>query len=254
MDIKPNNIYNVDCYKAIKELPDKSIDCIYVDIPYLYDKVSFTSGGVSSSAISKRKNNNKIEIKDISNGIDYSIFDEFIRISKHLNLFIWCSRLQLPEIMQYFIVERDYSWDLLTWCKTNPIPSNGVWLSDIEYCLYFRERGFNVQADNYQYKSKWYISGINQKDKAEFEHPTIKPVELVKRHLENVTQPNDVVLDCFLGSGTTAVAAKELGRQYIGFEIDETYFQIASDRLRGISQQDRKRMAAGQQTLFDLLD
>ena len=45
MDIKPNNIYNVDCYKAIKELPNKSIDCIYVDIPYLYDKVSFTSGG-----------------------------------------------------------------------------------------------------------------------------------------------------------------------------------------------------------------
>ena len=156
--------------------------------------------------------------------------------------------------MQYFIVERDYSWDLLTWCKTNPIPSNDVWLSDIEYCLYFRERGFNVKADNYQYKSKWYISGINQKDKAEFEHPTIKPIELVKRHLENVTQPNDVVLDCFLGSGTTAVAAKELGRQYIGFEIDEKYFQIASDRLRGISQTDRKRMAAGQQTLFDLLD
>jgi DNA modification methylase len=64
---------------------------------------------------------------------------------------------------------------------------------------------------------------------------TIKPLELVKRHLLHTTQENDIVADFFLGSGTTCVAAKELKRRYIGFEIDKQYFKIAKDRLNGIN-------------------
>ena len=209
--------------------------------------------GGGNSPISKRKMQNKLEISDISNGIDYSIFDEFVRVSKGLNLFIWCSRLQLHEIMNYFIVQNDYLWDLLVWNKTNPIPSNSTWLSDVEYCLYFREKGFCVGADDYEYKSKWFVSSINQKDKAEYDHPTIKPLELVKRHLQNVTKEGDIVLDCFMGSGTTAVACKELGRNYIGFEINPEYYQIAVDRVNGISARDRERKEQGQLDLFDFL-
>ena len=155
--------------------------------------------------------------------------------------------------MNYFIVQNDYLWDLLVWNKTNPIPSNSTWLSDVEYCLYFRERGLDVGADDYQYKSKWFVSGINQKDKAEYDHPTIKPLELVKRHLENTTKEGDVVLDCFIGSGTTAVACKELGRNYIGFEINPEYYKIAVDRVNGISARDRDLEKQGVQTIFDFL-
>ena len=75
----------------------------------------------------------------------------------------------------------------------------------------------------------------------------------MKRHLKHATQPNDIVLDCFLGSGTTAVACKELGRRYIGFEINKKFYDIAVDRLKGISVQDRKDINKGQQTLFDYL-
>lgn len=66
-----------------------------------------------------------------------------------------------------------------------------------------------------------------------------------------MTKPNDIVLDCFLGSGTTAVACKELGRRYIGFEIDKRYFNIAQDRLNGITIQDRENENRGIKTLFD---
>ena len=66
-------------------------------------------------------------------------------------------------------------------------------------------------------------------------HPTIKPLELVKRHILHSTQPNDIVLDCFCGSGTTCVAAKETGRRFIGMEIDPEYHKIAVDRLNGIN-------------------
>jgi site-specific DNA-methyltransferase (adenine-specific) len=67
-----------------------------------------------------------------------------------------------------------------------------------------------------------------------FEHPTIKPVELVERHLKHATQPNDIVLDCFCGSGTTCVAAKDIDRQFIGFEINQKWHKIAVDRINNI--------------------
>ena len=84
-------------------------------------------------------------------------------------------------------------------------------------------------------------------DKKLYNHPTIKPLELVKRHLLHSSNENDIVLDCFCGSGTTCVAAKETGTRYIGTEIDPTYYKIAVNRLNGIN-------ANGQQSIFTDFD
>ncbi len=235
-----DNIYNEDCYKAIKDIPDKSVDCVYIDIPYIIQ-----SGGASDSPLSQRaKRLRNIELKDLKDGIDISIFDDLDRVMKKINIFIWCSKEQIIEILNFWANRRDkINFEILTWNKDNPTPlCNNTWLPDIEYCLYFREGGVKLN-DGYEYKSKWYSSPINKRDKDKFLHPTIKPLNLVKRHLLHTTQPNDIVLDCFLGSGTTAVAAKELGRHYIGFEINKDYFKIAQDRLNGID-------ANGQYSLF----
>ena len=115
-------------------------------------------------------------------------------------------------------------------------------MPDIEHCLYFREKGVKLN-DGYENKSKWYSSPINKRDKDLYEHPTIKPLNLVKRHLLHTTQPNDIVADFFLGSGTTAVACKEIDRQFIGFELEKKWYDIAVDRLDGIT-------AKGQYSLF----
>src|SRR5699024_4477959 len=156
-----------------------------------------------------------------------------------------CSRQQILEILKIFS-SYDCNYDLLVWCKDNPTPqTNNTWLSDVEYCLYFREKGKVKLNDGYGLKSKWYASPINKKDKDRFEHPTIKPLLLVERHIKHATQPNDIVLDCFLGSGTTAVACKNTGRQYIGFEINEKWYKIAENRLNN-------RQANGQMTLFTM--
>ena len=109
-------------------------------------------------------------------------------------------------------------------------------MPDIEYCLVFKESGSPRYNDGYELKSKWYVSPTNKADKDLYGHPTIKPLELVKRHLLHSTKENDVVLDVFCGSGTTCVAAKELNRKYIGIEINEKYYNIAKDRLNGIDQ------------------
>ena len=239
-----NKIYNVDAYKAIKDIKDKSIDCIYTDIPYLYK-----SGGAGSSPLANRIKNKINAIQDISNGIDYSILDDFIRVLKKVNIFIWCSKLQILELLEYF---KGYFFEILVWCKTNPQPNcNNVYLADIEYCLHFREKGVKLN-DGYQLKSKFYVSGINQKDKLLYLHPTIKPLELVKRHILHATQENDIILDPFLGSGTTTIACQKTNRKYIGFELDKHYFDIANDRLNGLTQYVDKKVSTKQLSIFDL--
>ena len=231
-----NKIYNEDSYKAIKDIPDKSVDCIYTDVPYLYQK-----GGASSSLLGQRMVQMRESLKDISNGFDYEILDEFIRVMKRINIFIWCSKAQILDIMTYF---RDLpvNYEILVWNKTNPVPKNNSWLSDIEYCLFFREKNFPLN-EGYHLKSKHYTSSLNKKDKDLYSHPTIKPLDLVKRHILHTTQPNDIVADFFIGSGTTAVAAQETGRNFIGFEIEKKWYGIAVDRVNGID-------ANGQTSIF----
>ena len=239
-----NTIQLGDCYELIKNIPDKSIDCIYVDVPYLYE-----SGSHGESELSKRiYKYQKVDLQKagIYDGFDYKIYDEFLRISKSVNIFIWCSRLQIPDTLNYF-VSKGYKYNILVWCKTNPTPAtNNSWLPDIEYCLCFRDTKTKLN-DGYELKSKWYVSPINQSDKELYKHPTIKPLELVKRHILHSTQPNDIVLDCFCGSGTTCLATKETGRRYIGMEIDPEYHRIAVNRLNGI-------LANGQQSIFTNFD
>ena len=248
---KPNNIYNVDCYEAIKGIPDKSIDLVYIDIPYLIDH-----GGGGHSKLAQRINKiNKIDLDSISKGIDYSIFDELVRVMKYIYIYIWCSKEQILDIMKIFIDKYNCRYNLLVWCKSNPIPAtNNVWLPDLEYCLVFKEKGAPRYNDGYELKSKWYVSPINKNDKELYEHPTVKPLNLVKRHILHSTKPNDIVLDCFMGSGTTAVACKETGRRYIGFEIDEEYYKIAVNRLNGISQKDIKNKEKGIISIFDFIE
>lgn len=267
-----NNVVLGDCYQKIKEIPDKSIDCIYTDIPYLYNQGGSGTSSLGERTAKKRlelmgleqnyldnkgksrgealriaKNVKKanMEITSIEDGIDYKIFDDMVRVMKKINIFIWCSKLQILDILKYFVDNKNCYFEILTWNKTNPTPTtNNSWLPDIEYCLYFREKGV-VLNDGYELKSKWYISSINQSDKEKFNHPTIKPLNLVERHIKHTTSENDIVLDCFCGSGTTCVACKNTNRRYIGIEVNPKWHKVAVDRLNNID-------ANGQMSLFTM--
>lgn len=119
---------------------------------------------------------------------------------------------------------------------------NNTYANDTEYCIMAREKGCKLYGD-YNSKKKYWITTTNKDDKDLYKHPTIKPLDIIRTLITNSTQPNDIVLDCFCGSGTTCVAAKELGRRYIGMEIDKEYWKIANDRLNGIN-------ANGQMSIF----
>ena len=267
-----NTIQLGNCYELIKDIPDKSIDLVYIDIPYLY-----VQGGCSNSELSKRTtkkritlmgandkyinsiidNNNQKEalriaknkakndkdIVDIQSGIDYSILDELNRVMKRIYIYIWCSKNQILDLMNYYVKDKNCIFEIFTWHKTNPTPThNNCYPPDTEYCLLFREKGTGMGGTMETLK-KWYVSPANVGDKKLYNHPTIKPLEVVKNHIINSSKENDIVLDCFCGSGTTCVACKETGRRYIGMEIDKEYWKIANNRINGIE-------ASGQMTIM----
>ena len=225
---------------------------MYTDIPYLYKGASNSKNEKSmdgKSSLSQRKQKNAIEIGNFVSGIDYAILDDFVRVLKKINIYIWCSKAQINDIMTYFI-NKGCNFEIIVWGKTNPPPlCKNTYLSDLEYCLFFREKGVKIYGD-YSTKSKFLITSLNVQDKEWYDHPTIKPLDFVKNHIINSTIEGEVVLDPFAGSGTTAVAAKELGRKYLTFELSEDFYNIAKDRLNGVSQFEKKEEEEGAMRLF----
>jgi DNA modification methylase len=168
--------------------------------------------------------------------MDDRVLDELVRVMKKGNIYIWCNKQQIRKYIDYF-EDKNYNTDLLTWHKTNPVPTcSNKYLSDTEYILFFRESGVKVYG-TYATKKKYYVTPTNKDDKKKYNHPTIKPVEIIKNLIINSSNENDLVLDCYMGSGTTGVACKELNRRFIGIELDETYFNVAKQRIEGNEEQ-----------------
>lgn len=115
--------------------------------------------------------------------------------------------------------------------KQNPIPScNRHHLSDLEYIIMIREKGTyfaphlkDTPIDDYR---KFYLTTCSKGI-----HPAQKPVDLIRRFISLSSQEGDLVLDPFTGSGTTAIACQEENRNFIGFEKDEKYYNLASERI-----------------------
>lgn len=221
-----------DCLELMKDIPDKSIDLVVIDPPYEKKGNGYYCGG-GAFGTTKRDYHNQLDSNQLLNGIDNKILDELLRVMKKCNIYIWSNKQQLKQYIDYF-EEKGYNTDLLTWHKTNPVPTcNNKYLSDTEYVLFFRENGVKVYG-TYATKKKYYVTPTNKEDKKLYKHPTIKPLYIIKNLVINSSQENDTVLDCFMGSGTTGVACKELNRNFIGIEIDKQYFETAKERIEGV--------------------
>lgn len=127
--------------------------------------------------------------------------------------------------------EKGYTFTLTVWNKTNPTPlCNNRYLNSIEFIIHIREKGVPIYGD-YHSKHKVYTSAVNKADKEKYGHPTIKPIELIEKYVHNHSKEEDTILDCFMGSGSTGVACMNTNRNFIGFELDENYFEIAKNRI-----------------------
>ena len=181
MSINLNEIYLGDAYKLIKDVPDKSVDLIVTDPPYELN--SLKGGGMLKE---KRIQNLMSELGDneLDVGIDFSILDEFMRIMKKPNIYIWMNLKMLYPYLQYFVGKHNCNWNLIVWQKSNAMPlCGGKYLNDCEYCAYFY-KGVKLNT-KYETAKTVYIKAINIEDKKKFNHPTIKPIDIIENLIRN---------------------------------------------------------------------
>ena len=181
-------------------------------------------------------------IEHIINGYDITTYNkEFVRVMKGVNIYIWCNKAQIPDYFNFYINDLKCKFDILCWHKTNALPTyHNKYLSDTEYLLYFHKDNNKCNPQSYEDAQTFYFAPINGNDKKYWEHPTIKPLDITERIIRNSSDERDIVLDPFMGSGTTGVACKKLNREFIGCEINEYYFDIASKRIGETSQLEKE--------------
>lgn len=215
-----------DCLDLMKDVPDKTVDMILTDPPY-----ELENHGGGTTQLATRKLVKEKHIDFISNGFNYDdVFNEFLRICKIPNIFIFCSNKQISRVMKWF-EDKKLTTTLLVYNKTNPSPlCNGKYLSDCEFVVYVRGNGATFNNDTpFEFKKKVYTSPVVSKKQRL--HPTQKPLELLERYIVLHSKEHDVIFDPFMGSGSTGVACINTNRNFIGFELDEKYFEIAKNRL-----------------------
>ena len=199
----PDNFINKvicgDCLSVMKHIPDGAVDLVLTDPPY-------GIGADKKKAHSSIRDNPKWERTTWDKERpSREYFNEILRIGKKVA--IWGGN--------YFTDYLPVSSGWVVWSK--PQADTGFSLADGELCWTTEE--FSLRIKKYSRRD-----GNS--------HPTQKPISLMEYCIDKFTQPNDLILDPFLGSGTTAVACKQLGRRFIGIEISKDYCKIAEDRLR----------------------
>lgn len=219
-----NKIYRSDCIEGMRKLPDKSVDLTLTDIPY---------GAVSKNGAERAKyvgQLRKID-KGLADIVTFELTDFLREVSRVTNggVYIFCGVEQVSTIFSYFDSHKDFMVRQCAWRKTNPAPSNGqhMWLSTMENCIFAKRRKtkFNALCR----PSVWDFPISRGKL-----HPTQKSLDLFEYLTQASTDEGDLILDPCMGSGTTAVAAVKLNRNFIGFEIEREYVDIANKRLNGV--------------------
>lgn len=190
----------MDCLEAMKTMPDKYFELAIVDPPY---GISITdSGRLGKYNASKERWDDNIPNDDY--------FNELVRVSQ--NQIIWGGNyFGLPPTRGFII-----------WDKKQP---EGISFASCEFAW----SSFNRSAKTFYYSPL--------QDNTHRQHPTQKPVALYKWLLNNYAKPGDKILDTHVGSASSLIACYDMGFDYIGFEVDKDYFEMANERLERFKSQ-----------------
>ena len=217
-----------DCLKVLKKIPKESINLIVTDPPYSVTKrgCAGNTGGMMKTKITMQ---GKIFTYNDINCTEYA--PEFYRILKDgSHCYIMTNHVNLIKMLNTFTNTGFHFIKCLIWNKGNKIMGT-FYMSQFEYILFFR-KGKGIKINHCGTSDILTVpnnktKGIDGKNL----HDTEKPVELMKILIDNSSQPDEIVLDPFMGIGSTGIACKELNRQFIGIEIDSKYFIIAKERI-----------------------
>ncbi len=220
-----------DCVELLRQVPDASVDLLLTDPPY---NLSPYSTGNMRFKWRADINNDLAEWDQHFDPGD--IQDEFLRVLKPTgNLFAFCSYNLLGRWHEIFDPLFD-TFQFFVWHKTNPVPKirKQGFLNSCELivCMWNKQHTWNFGRQNEMHNFFESSICMSPERLKEPKHPTQKPVGLLKHLIGIASNPGDVVLDPFMGVGSTGVAAHALGRRFIGMELNEEYFDAAGQRIR----------------------
>ncbi|WP_081637457.1 site-specific DNA-methyltransferase [Exiguobacterium sp. OS-77] len=231
-------LFNNDCVESMKELPSDSIDFIITDPPY------------NLGNFMKNRATNLVKMRENffgaagwdnldSDSWEYSMHQFFMESSrlakKGSSMIVFMAVIKVETIIKIAEKYDFYYKTTGTWHKKNPMPRNMNlhFVNSTESWIYFTYKTRTGTFNNEGMVLHDFIetSLTTSKEKRFGKHPTQKPEELLSHFIKILSNKDDTVLDPFMGSGTSGVVSKRLSRNFIGIELDKTYFDIASMRI-----------------------
>lgn len=216
-----NKIYNEDCLEGMKRIPDKSIDLIVTDPPYL---INYKTGHRKD----KTHRFNDVILNDDNEQLITDYVKECYRILKEDSaMYLFCSSHKVDFFKRE--LEKEFSIkNIIIWVKNNHTAGDLESAFGRKYEIVFL---VNKGMKKFNGKRLTDIWNFNRVAGDKQIHQNQKPIELIEQCIEKHSDENEIIFDGFMGSGTTAVAAMNTNRQYIGFELDEYYYNVAMKRL-----------------------
>ncbi len=203
------DLHNGDCLQVMDDLIAKGIkvDCIITDPPY------GILGGKKTIGGKKMVEATKYNCEWDNFRFNKEQYDIFNKLTKNHIIFGY----------NYFTDFLPPTNNLIIWDKKEKNNWNDNF-SDGEIIFTTHNKPLRI------YRHLW-MGALRKGKRIQRQHPTQKPIELMEYIIENYTKPGDIILDPFMGSGTTGVACKNLNRSFIGIELDKTYFELAKERI-----------------------
>ena len=243
--IKLNEIYNESCLDTLKKIPNNFVDVVITSPPYNMN-LRIRKGEYCSRQIVKEISTkyegfaDNLPIEEY-NKFHSDVLKELLRVS---NLVFYNVQIVTGSKRSIFKMIGDFSKnlkDIIIWDKgyAEPAIQEQVLNRQSELILVF-EKDYPISR---QFRSAvfkrgtlgdvWKIGRDRKKERGQ-NHGAVFPEELIKTIIENFSKKNDVIYDPFLGTGTTAVVAKKLGRKYLGSELLKSYYKISQKRLKDV--------------------
>ncbi|MGC9369061.1 MAG: site-specific DNA-methyltransferase [Paracoccaceae bacterium] len=255
-----NEILDGDCVEVMNSLPENSVDLVFADPPY----------NLQLRGDLHRPDNSKVDAVDDA----WDRFDSFKAYDKFTRAWLKAARRILKPNGAIWVIGSYHNvfrmgaelqnqgfWILndVVWRKSNPMPNfrgkrltnaheTLIWASKQEASKYtFNYEALKALNEGVQMRSDWVLPICNGHERlknaaGEKAHPTQKPESLLHRVLVATTNPGDVVLDPFFGTGTTGAVAKKLGREFIGIEREDAYREVAEKRIANVRKFDRESL------------
>ena len=171
----------MDCNVGLDMIPDGSVDMVMMDPPY-----EFSTQG--SGAFGTANRSYFGEVDGMSHGLSDALLEKIAAKMDPIVMYAFCSKSQILQYIN-FAESHGCTWDILSWHKTNPVPTcSNKYLSDTEYIVFVRGKGARVWG-NYSTKKKWWTTSVNRTDRELYGHPTVKPLEIVRTLIGNHIDP-----------------------------------------------------------------